>query len=130
MPHGATVSQAKLYEEVAEATADGDAIEEEIKQAASQVSAGEPLRRFVNLILQQSVLGGSDAENGAGGVVSQDAGDDIVTANTLTKLHKRQIKSRSVHVFRYLLLPTFQTRHRSCRGADFPAHFSAWGLVL
>lgn len=80
----------KLYAEIADATGAEEDNEDEIKAVASQISAGEPLRKYVDIILKQSH---ADADYNE---YTPSSTDDIVTQTSLTKLNKRLIKSRRV----------------------------------
>ena len=80
----------KLYAEIADATGAEEDNEDEIKTVASQISAGEPLRKYVDIILKQSHTAADVHE------YTPSTTDDIVTQTSLTKLNRRLIKSRRV----------------------------------
>ena len=80
----------KLYSEIADATGAGEDVEDEIKTVASQISAGEPLRKYVDIILAQSQSAASYSDYTPGST------EDLVTQTSLTKLNKRLMKSRRV----------------------------------
>eukprot|EP00041_Stephanoeca_diplocostata_P033873 m.1130343 g.1130343 ORF g.1130343 m.1130343 type:complete len:710 (-) comp24422_c0_seq2:993-3122(-) len=86
---------AKLSTEIAEAESTEETINTDVRTMAGRVKQGDPLRKYVNIVLLKANL-----DDGEGGFEdyrpSGDAVDEPVTRSKLASLHKRVIKSKRV----------------------------------